>query len=243
MSIYCCGDIHSNIDIRKLSGANFKEQKDLTKKDTVIQLGDFGLVWGNRFSEEDKYWLNWLSKKNFTTVFLKGNHENHSRLNSNEFPTIKMFGGEVKKIWDSVFMLQSGHIYTIEGKTFFVMGGAMSIDKDRRVPFVSWWPDEMPSYQEFELGLENLKKVNNEVDYIVSHTIFEDAYKALFPSRGFGIDSWENNPKYKDPTHKMFTSYKEIVRYKKWFGAHFHMDVELPQFKVQILYNKIVKVE
>ena len=71
MSIYITGDTHIPIDINKLSTKVFKEQKNLTKDDFLIVCGDFGGVWDG--GKHDKYWLDWLQKKNFSTLYVAGN--------------------------------------------------------------------------------------------------------------------------------------------------------------------------
>ena len=38
----------------------------------------------NGESRYEKYWLDWLDKKPFTTLFIDGNHENHDRLDAME---------------------------------------------------------------------------------------------------------------------------------------------------------------
>ena len=43
MKIYVTGDTHIPIDISKLNMREFPEQKELTREDYVIILGDFGL--------------------------------------------------------------------------------------------------------------------------------------------------------------------------------------------------------
>ena len=76
--LYVTGDTHIPIDIHKLSVTNFPEQKEMTKDDVVLICGDFGGVWNN--GKEELYWRRWLDDKNFTTVFVDGNHENHDLL-------------------------------------------------------------------------------------------------------------------------------------------------------------------
>ena len=46
--IFITGDIHG--DPRRLNTYCFPEQKEMTKDDFVIILGDFGLVWSNRLA-------------------------------------------------------------------------------------------------------------------------------------------------------------------------------------------------
>lgn len=77
--IYITGDCHG--DWRRFSLDCFPEQKEMTRNDYVIICGDFGL-WHDTSSE--RYWLDWLNNKPFTTLFVDGNHENYDRLNNFE---------------------------------------------------------------------------------------------------------------------------------------------------------------
>ena len=77
--IYITGDTHCNFE--RLSEEKFLVQTDMTKDDYVIICGDFGGVW--TFEEEssrEKEMLDWLDSRNFTTLFVDGNHENYTRL-------------------------------------------------------------------------------------------------------------------------------------------------------------------
>ena len=72
--IHITGDTHS--DFARFSTDKFPIQKEMTKNDYVIICGDFGGVWNYLVeSTYEKYWLNWLNEKNFTTLFVDGNLE------------------------------------------------------------------------------------------------------------------------------------------------------------------------
>ena len=132
--IYVTGDMHGGIDIHKMSTKRFPEQKTMTKNDYVIVCGDFGLVWdkpGDKYYNEQQYWIKWLNSKPFTTLFVDGNHENFDILNA--LPEVEMFGNVVGKVSDSIYHLKRGRVYTIDGKKIFTMGGAYSHDKEYRV--------------------------------------------------------------------------------------------------------------
>lgn len=94
--MYITGDLHGGMDIKKLNKHNFPQQEFLTKKDYVLICGDFGLVWNN--DSEEKYWRNWLNTRNFTTLFVDGNHDNHPKLNSYSIEIWN--GGKIHRIED-----------------------------------------------------------------------------------------------------------------------------------------------
>ena len=163
--IYITGDIHGDIDISKLNIRNFPEQKHLSKQDYLIICGDFGLVWDG--SKREKYWLKWLSKKRFTTLFVDGNHENFHALR--KIPTMEKFGGIVRQITPSIYHLERGQVFEIDGNKVFVMGGARSHDKIYRKENISWWEDEMPSAQEMEKAIVALNTAHWDVDLVITH--------------------------------------------------------------------------
>ena len=127
MGVWVTGDIHGN-PVR-LNTESFYEQKEFPKdkdKNIVIILGDFGIVWNREESKQEKYWLDWLEGKPFTTVFVDGNHDNFTRFA--EFPVREWCGGKVHEIRPHVLHLMRGEVFTIEGKKFFAFGGASSHD-------------------------------------------------------------------------------------------------------------------
>ena len=134
--VFVCGDTHggSNHDMDKLSTKKWKEGKDLTRDDYLIIAGDCGLVWYSESCshyKNDLHWQRWITeKKPWTTLFIDGNHENHDMLG--ELEQIEMFGGTVGKVREHLYHLKRGQVYTIAGKKFFCMGGAVSSDKEHR---------------------------------------------------------------------------------------------------------------
>jgi len=225
MMIFITGDTHCPIDIRKLNTSNFKEQQSLTKNDFLIITGDCGIVWDN--SSEEKYWQNWLNAKNFTTLFVDGNHENFDLLNS--YTVSEWNGGKVHFIKNSVIHLMRGQVYTINDKKFFVMGGAESIDKILRKEGKSWWKEELPSEEEYEEALNNLDKHNWTVDYVITHTSAPDAASK--------IAKYDTNNKL----NSFFRMIEKYLNYKHWYFGHFHVDIKIDD-KHTALYNKIIRI-
>ena len=173
--MFITGDMHGFYDFYKLEEFAESEQgKNLTKKDYVTICGDFGGIWnwcltGNSVpsNPKDVRWtIEELEQKHkieefpFTTLFLDGNHENFSRLNS--YPVEMWNGGKVHKISDSIIHLMRGQVYEIEGSTIFTFGGAASHDRGPATGTqlfdhgVSWWPEEICSQAERDEAVRNL---------------------------------------------------------------------------------------
>ena len=66
-----------------------------------------------------------------------------------------------------------------------ILGGAYSIDRYARTEGVDWFPEEIPSREEYEEGLDNLEKCGYRVDYIITHTAPFEVAAAL----GYGEES------------------------------------------------------
>ena len=236
--IYVTGDTHGEVDIMKLSNKKFPQGKNLTKKDYVIVMGDFGVIFNpviyNQKGEplvdrQEKYLLNFLNERKFTTLFIRGNHDNYPKLET--FPDVEMFGSTVKQISDSVFYLLDSHIYNIDGNSVFCLGGAESVDKMYRREGVSWWREEIPSYKTIQEGFDLLKTVGNKVDYVFSHAIHMNAYTYIYDEFG---------EKYNDPMNKILQILYDTIECKKYYCGHYHQDIDIPKYRTRMLYNRIV---
>lgn len=228
--IFITGDTHGEIQIQRLATKNFREGKSLTKNDYVIICGDFGLVWNvGQPNRTEQYWLKFLDDKPWTTLFVDGNHENHHRLQ--QLLIEEKFGGKVGKVSDSVYHLRRGEIYTINDKKFFCFGGAYSRDRGDRKLNISYWEEEVPSAQEMQYGSDNLSKVGNKVDYIITHTV---PYSVLST---FGF-----YPDYQtDPTTRYLEFVYNNTIFSNWFCGHLHTDIDLSKFSV--VWERIIELE
>ena len=247
--IYITGDCHS--DFTRFSTKKFPVQKDMTKDDYVIICGDFGGVWNYMYENtSEKYWLDWLNEKNFTTLFIDGNHENFTRLY--EYPIEQWCGGKIHKIRDSVFHLMRGEIYDIDGKKIFTFGGASSHDiKDGilnldehekiykyrkrgayfRIRDFSWWELELPTKEEMQNGIENLKRIEYNVDYIITHCAPTNIQTII------GGESYN-----KDYLTEYLQEIYEKVNFKKWYFGHYHNNRQINE-KFILLYENIIELK
>ena len=235
--IFITGDTHGDIDYAKLNTRQFKEQKNLTKDDYVIVLGDFGVLWNSytkycpdRLSKRDLNFINWYENKNFTTLWIDGNHENFVALNT--FPIEEWNGGKIHRISDTLIHLMRGQVYNIDGKVFFTMGGADSIDKLYRVENVSWWKEEMPSYDEYVEAMNNLEKVNFKVDYVLTHCCGTQLLQKLFTMHNEGDEL----------TQFLWHLEKDFgLDFKHWYFGHHHQDKQIDD-KHTCLYQNIIEL-
>lgn len=229
--IYITGDTHRKLDIRKLSEEHFPEQRFLTRKDYLIITGDFGGVWTGDSSDDEV--LDYHENKPYTTLFVAGNHENYDALNC--YPVIEWHNGLVHLIRDHIYHLMNGQIYDIDGSSFFVMGGATSVDKMFRTEHETWWRQEEPSEKEFQAALENLDRHNRKVDFILTHTIPEHVrFQSFQPMRDF--------LNYESGVEKFLDRILHEVEYGKWYAGHIHIDRYLPEYQLQILYDEVKKL-
>ena len=227
--IYVTGDTHGLQDYYKLH-IFAGEHPELTKDDYVIIAGDFGAVWDSKTVAAD---LKPYTELPFTVLFVDGNHENFDLLET--FPVVEWQGGKVHKLKPDIIHLMRGQVFEIEGKTIFTFGGATSIDKFMRREGLSWWKQELPTYEELDEGIANLKKHNNKVDYIITHSCSERAlmYPQIRNSATLKLSC---------PESQMLSYIEETAEYKHWYFGHFHIDAELSD-KYTVLYHDIKRIE
>lgn len=231
-SIWITGDTHGLYDMGKLSVNSWKEQHKMDKSDYLIVSGDTGICW-NGFDEKgndrDHSLKDMYNKKKFTTLWIDGNHENFDALN--RYKVESWNGGKVHRITDSIIHLMRGQVYEIYGKKFFTFGGGYSMDKSYRTPGISWWPQEMPVEAEYQEGLENLKKHNKCVDYIITHTAALDISKSIF----------HDNMDMEVPLGEYLQKIHDEVDYRGWYFGHMHLDRKI-DCRHTALYDEIVRL-
>ena len=204
-------------------------------------------------NKKEKYWLDWLENKSFTTVFVDGNHDNIPRLDS--YPIKEWNGGLVNEIRPHVLRLRRGEVFTIEEKKFFAFGGASSHDisdgildyedkdwKDKakalekqgkymyRVKGLSWWEEELPSQDEMDNGFINLQKENNKVDYVITHSPSASVIALL----GHGLYEQDILTQYLEEI-------RQLTEYKRWFMGHMHVNKAINDKDI-LLYEQIIRI-
>lgn len=263
MSIFITGDIHA--DPTRFSTEIFPEQKEMTRDDVVIICGDFGLVWDKIESKREKHWLKWLGEKPFTLVFVDGNHENFSRLNS--LPTTIWHGGKVHQIRENIFHLMRGEIFNIDGQKFFVFGGARSHD----IVGVATKEELKLDYSAGILyrndPMFKIKKKYIDEEQLCYRIAGETWWKEEMPTKqemDHGMENLQkNNMKVDfiishdgpasdlallgggtmniDPLNKYFETIKQTVSYRSWIFGHHHINRRVDE-KDFALFEQIIQI-
>ncbi len=230
MAIYVTGDLHGEVDIKKLNNKNFPIGKELTKDDYLILCGDFGLRFFDNKSEE--YWLEWLEDKEYCVLFADGNHENYNLLES--YPIEEWKGGKIRRIKEHVIHLTRGQVFDIDGKKIFVMGGAKSDDREH-IEGQYWWAREMPSEEEYLEGLSNLEKHDWKVDYVITHC----TNTTTLPL----VNQYRLAIRFPDELTQYLEKIKRKLSYKRWFFGHYHCDVNFSHLNMRAIYRDIVEID
>ena len=246
--ILATGDCHGGF--QRFSRKHFPQQRQMGRDDYMIILGDFGGVWDG--SSEERKQLDWLNEKPFTTLFVTGNHENYWMLR--ELPVEDWHGGKVQRVRPNILHLMRGQLYDIEGHTFFSMGGATSHDvedgildpnaPDFRVQYSrlifggrrrfriigkSWWPEELPSDEEYTAALDTLERAGWKADYVITHCAPTSIAQQM--NRHYQPDA--------------LTDFLELVNNRLEFGCwlfgHYHDNREIDPKHI-LLWEQIVQL-
>lgn len=218
--IHVTGDTHGEYD----GFLNRLYRHGISRGDTVIVCGDFGFV---RDSPYHRYFLARLTAEPFTIAFADGNHEDFGLLET--YPVIEWNGGKAHKVADNIYHLMRGQRFVIEGRSFFVMGGAYSTDKAMRVEGKSWWKRELPDSDEYRTAEETLGACGHKADYVITHTLPTSLIREL----GFPPD--ENGAELTDYLERLYNT----VEFGTWFAGHFHVNRSVGN-NVRVLLDEVV---
>jgi hypothetical protein len=183
-----------------------------------IILGDGGFMWpGNKKTDLASY--KEFARRPFPVLCVIGNHE--PILGMGGMKEVDIGIGEkvllVNEADPFVAYLKRGKVYAIDGFKFLVLGGALSIDKDWRIPNVTWWEREYWTGKEKQ-DVYRLLEAENAFDCVISHTgpnrinKFLCKYLSPFPF----ID---------DDVGYLNEMIDNMVQCNEWWCGHWHQDL------------------
>ena len=219
--LYVTGDTHA--DIRRLKG---RAAKQLKKGDILLVCGDFGFLWDG--SPKELRLLDWLGKRPYQILFVEGTHDNIDLLSG--YPEETLYGGQVRRVSGNCCQLLRGECYEIEGKRVFALGGGESTDMDIRVEGETWWSRELPSAEELAHARETLASLNQQVDYIITHSVAPTVNKFL-----------DREQMQINLLLAFLNEISETVQFKRWYFGSCHLDKAIPP-KYCAVYQEILPV-
>lgn len=98
-----------------------------------------------------------------------------------------------------------------------------------RIKGESWWPQEIPTSAERMYALDNLEKVNNKVNFILTHEAPASVINwiSVFPPTEYSM--W------------LERNIKHCVEYKHWYFGHYHLNKYIND-KETCLYEQIKRI-
>jgi hypothetical protein len=239
MAILFSGDFHANArnEISLITKEALADHFGAREYDTIkyhIILGDGGFLWPEN-QDGDAGNCAILGRRPFPVLCVIGNHE--PILGRTDIPEVDIGLGEtVYQINPLVAYLKRGKIYAIDGFRFLVLGGALSIDWEYRVPGISWWANEYWSEQE-QKDIFRLLKQENSFDFVLSHTGPERINAKVFDgTMKYSVKAGDHVALLNDKIDARITC-------RQWWCGHWHLDRyyydELRECGYQYLYNTV----
>ena len=244
MSVLLSGDFHGNavgelsILTRKYLRSKYgnKKYKSITAH---IILGDGGFLWpGNK--RHDAFNYRTFAQRPFPVLSVIGNHEPMLGMSLPEADI--GIGGAVYLVNKKplIAYLKRGKVYRIDGFKLLVLGGALSIDQEYRIPGISWWKEEYWSARE-RADLFELLAAENEFDYVLAHTGPGSVNLGLFG------DLFSGSQKFTDEVAELNDTVDAKIICRGWFCGHWHEDRiyrdEAKQRVYQYLYRDVELLE
>lgn len=210
MKIGFIGDIHGfwpglATAVRKLEDA-----------DILIQVGDFGF-WPEPCMSIEEYikYGDFLHGKKL--YWIDGNHEHFTNL-KRTFDVTKLEPQQHGDV-ENLFYIPRGTILDLDGLKFGFLGGAWSIDHERRTEGHSIFRNDE------QLNDEHWHILGREVDFMVTHDAPFDAYLAMglpdpYPLFGVTREACDNS------NQRKLQGVLENNNPKWWIHGHYHMYYE-----------------
>lgn len=180
-------------------------------------LGDFGFLWNGRNADQLKLKsLRLALERHGGVAFVTGgNHENYDALDR-----IAPGSDGIRKLTNNIRWLPRGwRFHTSAGRVIASLGGANSIDRNRRRPGTSWWPQE-------QITEEDLVALGSEpVDILLAHDA--PITRGLTGRLASSAHLWSAAAiAYADMGQQMFHRGFTAVQPKLVVSGHYHLHVD-----------------
>lgn len=178
MKVLLVGDTHG--DSKFVSSVNRLAKTQNAR--FVIQLGDFGYDFNKNVLASIGAWLDADDRRRW--MWIDGNHDQHDYIRT-EICKGKHPKKPVKHFHDRMLYCPRGSTLRIGQKKVLFLGGAVSIDKERRQQGTNWWPQESISTADTRRAIEQ----GQGADVLISHDApSSGAIRAWLKDCGYRLD-------------------------------------------------------
>lgn len=221
--ILLVGDVHGN----EFFARNCVDKAVLEHVDVIIQVGDFG-YWEH--TQSGRNFLDGLEKRlveargvrpGLEWWFLDGNHENHDMLA--ELSRDDRGLGEVR---DHIFHIPRGWRCRFGEYEWGFVGGAFSIDYQRRTKGISIWDQEQTTLADIDaLGRARL-------DVLCAHDVFAGVDLDVVCPFRFNLNA--RDEAHANETRILLADAVAATKPSRYFHGHWHNAYEYQMGKVSV---------
>ena len=125
---------------------------------------------------------------------------------------------------------KDGEVYSIDGKSVLVIGGAYSIDKEYRLMYgYKWFKDEQLTPKEMDDILTKVK--GKHFDIVLTHTTpYKYEPREVFMT---GLDQTKVDKSMEHFLDKI----EDTIDYDKWYCGHYHTEKQIDKVEFMIITN------
>ena len=140
-------------------------------------------------------------------------------------------GGQVQTVAPGILHLMRGQVYELDGRRLFVLGGAQSHDIEGRVPGKTWWPQELPTEDDFAAARRALDACGWTVDDVLTHSLPTSLQRVMYDDP----DAYPGNrlTDFLDEVYARLT-------FQNWYSGHYHVDGRMRvDPRVRVIYHEL----
>lgn len=232
MKYFITGDIHGRLEKIDMFYREIIKDKSLKIENVcLIILGDCGFNY--YLNKKDTLLKHAANEYGFKILNIKGNHEIHPDVLENyklkEWNEGMVY---VEDLYPNLLFAKDGEIYNINNKKTIVIGGAYSVDKEYRLlRGFKWFDTEQLSENDKKYVLQQLDKVNWNVDCVFSHAApLKAEPRHLFLP-------FIDQSKVDKTTEIFLDKISDKLNFKDWYFGHYHSEYD--NGKYHLLFNDI----
>lgn len=228
---YVTGDTHASF----LALFDQLRTMPLGPGDGCIILGDAGFNYSG--GEQDRWNKQLMETLEVPLLCVHGNHECRPAA----LPAYALRDWQGGQVWAEpsfphLLFARDGDVYTINGRSVLVIGGAYSVDKPYRLAHgYHWWADEQPDEAVRQRVEAALAARDWQVDIILSHTCPARYIPAEALLPGLAQSQVDRS------TESWLDTIESRTRYSRWYCGHWHINKRVD--RMQFLFHDILPLE